>query len=53
MRPKARGMADHAVPPDWLEESDPGSTACLFRTVPATLTGAAQLELMEFPAAVI
>ncbi len=52
MRPKARGLAQRGGPPGWLEENDPagvilyemGHTDCLFRTVPVTLTGDAQLR---------
>jgi hypothetical protein len=53
MRPKARGLAQHGGPLGWLEESDPAGVtlhvisrpyACLFRTVPVALTGAAQLR---------
>jgi hypothetical protein len=55
MKPKARGLVHYGGPPFWLEEqeSDPagvilyvltGRTACLFRTVPVALTGAAQLR---------
>jgi hypothetical protein len=63
MRPKARGLAQHGGVPGWLEESDPArcdfvrdgwtNTACLFRTVPIALPGAAQLRAEGFPAAVI
>jgi hypothetical protein len=53
MRPKDRGLAQYGGTPGWLEESDlagvilyvmTGRTACLFRTVPVALTGAAQLR---------
>jgi hypothetical protein len=40
MRPKARGLAQHGGPPDWLEESDPAG--CVFvrdgRSMPPALT---------------
>ncbi len=42
MRLKARGLAQHG-----------GRTACLFRTLQVALTGAAQLSVGGFPAAVI
>jgi hypothetical protein len=54
---KARWLTQHGGPPGWLEESDPTAVifACLFRTVPVALTGAARMrrELTEFPAGVI
>ncbi len=52
-RPKARGLAQHGGSPVWLEKSDPtgvilyvmyGQYSPLFRTVPATLTGAAKMR---------
>jgi hypothetical protein len=62
-RPKARGLVQHGGPPGWLWEIDPagvtlwvmGGTyrlaAYLFRTVPVSLTGAAQLQadVQELP----
>jgi hypothetical protein len=54
MRPKARGQAQHGGPPGcgwrrvsrqvWFCTWWTGRTACLFRTVPVALTGAAQLR---------
>ncbi len=54
MSPKARGLALYGGPPGSLEESGPadvilnvmdgGRSACLFRTIPVALTGAAQLQ---------
>jgi hypothetical protein len=41
MRLKARGLAQHGGPPDWLEESEPAG--CVFvldgRFMPPALTG--------------
>ncbi len=49
---KTSGLVQHGGSPGWLEESDPagcdfctdGRTACLFRTVPMALKGAAKLR---------
>jgi hypothetical protein len=52
MRLKARGLAKHGGLLGWPEAIDPagvifytmaGHTACLFRIVPVSLTGAAQM----------
>ncbi len=63
MRPKARGLVQHGGPPGWLWEIDPAGVtlwvmggmyrlaAYLFRTVPVSLTGAAQLQADESGAA--